>query len=183
AMMVGQMEEKVATSKRIVNRILPLAQLYWDTHGEAVSIVDIAELELEIMSADNFFKHNIDKHFDLALDLPRIKKHCVELHTLIHVLLDNAAYALREALNPWMLLSAKCSGESLVLAVSDSGSGVDADVATWIFEPFYSTRDGALGVGLFLAKKCVGIMGGRIEYSAEDGKTTFTVTVPFKELI
>lgn len=183
AVMVGQMEDKVATSQRIVSRILPLAQLYWDEHGEAVSIATIVELEMEIMAADSFFKHKIDQRLELAPDLPSIRRHCVEMHTLIHVLLDNAAYALRDAENPWLHLAAHCSGDSLILRVSDSGSGVDADVATWIFEPFYSTRDGALGVGLFLAKKTAVAMGGRIEYSSEGGNTAFTVTVPLLELL
>lgn len=183
AVMVGQMEEKVATSQRIVNRILPLAQLYWNAQADPVPLSAIVELEMEIMSADSFFKNSIDRQLDLDPKLPPIRRHCVEMHTLIHVLLDNAAYALRDVDNPWLCLAARCSEDALVVTVSDSGAGVDSDVASWMFEPFYSTRDGALGVGLFLARKTVSAIGGQIEYSAVDGKTSFAVTVPLQELL
>jgi len=183
AVMVEQMEDKVSTSQRIVNRILPLAQLYWNDQGEPMSLAAIVELEMEIMSADSFFKHKIDKRLDFPPDLPLLRRRCVEMHTMIHVLLDNAAYALRGAVAPWLSLSARCGDEALVVTVTDSGPGIDAEMATWVFEPFCSTRDGALGVGLFLAKKTAAAMGGRIEYSAADGQTSFTVTVPLQEVL
>ncbi len=176
--MVEQMEEKVETSQRIVARILPLAQQYRVEQGGEVPLATIVDLEMEILAADSFFKHRIAKTVDLAADLPLMRRHCVELHAILYALLDNAIAALRDAPSPALRLEARRSDGSLLIKVHDSGPGIDETQTALIFEPFFSTREGALGVGLYLARKNVTAMGGTIEYAREAGDTCFTVTVP-----
>ena len=67
------------------------------------------------------------------------------------------------------------------LSVTDTGTGIPADVLPHIFEPFFSTKTAGEGSGLGLAT-CDGIVrrsGGRIDVTTEAGKgTRFEVLIP-----
>ena len=182
ALMVGQMEEKDEVSQRIVARVLPLAQLYGIEQGFSVPLAAIVDMELEILAADSFFKHQIKKTVTFSPDLPALRQRCLELHSICFVLLDNAANALRDSVAPSLSLTARATAADLIIEVRDSGSGLLPGYASLIFEPFFSTREGALGVGLFLARKMVKDMGGSLTVQSMPGDTCFTVRLPLAEV-
>ena len=61
----------------------------------------------------------------------------------------------------------------------DTGHGIEANPIEQIFEPYYSTKETGIGLGLPLTKKLIEDHGGDIHVSSEVGKgTTFIVTLP-----
>ena len=67
----------------------------------------------------------------------------------------------------------------LAVKVSDTGMGIGPDALRDIFNPFYSTKGGGLGLGLALSLKVVEEHGGTIKVESEPGQgTEFTVYLP-----
>lgn len=72
------------------------------------------------------------------------------------------------------------SEQAATLAVADSGPGVDEDAREQIFNAFFSTQEGGMGMGLAICRSIVEAHHGRIEVSADgvlDG-ALFTVWLP-----
>jgi signal transduction histidine kinase len=73
-------------------------------------------------------------------------------------------------------------GKHSVMAVSDTGTGMDPETAGRIFEPFFTTKGNGIGTGLGLASvyKVVKGHGGYIDVRTAKGSgTTFSIYLPF----
>ncbi len=70
--------------------------------------------------------------------------------------------------------------ESLQIEVADDGQGMSADQIRTAFEPYFSTKDTGLGLGLALTRKIVEDHGGSISLESEPGHgTTARIVLPF----
>ncbi len=97
-----------------------------------------------------------------------VRANPVALEQIIHNLLANALQALEQTPAGMRTLaigiSSKDGGPDKrgSLTVRDSGPGIPPDVLPRIFEPFYTTRSGGLGLGLSLCESLAGDMGGTL---------------------
>jgi signal transduction histidine kinase len=71
-------------------------------------------------------------------------------------------------------------GPYVVLAVSDSGCGIDAAIMARLFEPFVTTKGkGGTGLGLAIVNQIVKQSGGHVAIASEVGRgTTVEVYLP-----
>jgi signal transduction histidine kinase len=60
----------------------------------------------------------------------------------------------------------------VVIRISDTGRGIEAQDLPHVFDPFFTTKDAGMGVGLYLAKKIVEAHGGRLDVRSEVGRGT-----------
>lgn len=73
-------------------------------------------------------------------------------------------------------------GRNVNISISDTGRGIDIDDIDRIFEPFYTTKDRGMGLGLAISKKAVEENGGNIRVESELGYgTTFIITLPLTD--
>jgi nitrogen fixation/metabolism regulation signal transduction histidine kinase len=93
-------------------------------------------------------------------------------------LLRNAWQATKGVQDPAIELRGRLNRRgNTVIEVDDNGHGVAADIATKIFVPFFTTREGGSGVGLALARQVMIAHGGFIRLGQKKTPgTVFTLT-------
>lgn len=114
------------------------------------------------------------------------------IEQVLDVLVDNALKFTREGFVRVSLRLEGTPGEgelTLRCAVLDSGPGLPRGALERIFAPFQqlddslSRRHGGIGLGLSLAQKLVGAMGGQLEVSSAPGRgSEFSFTVPLQRV-
>jgi CheY-like chemotaxis protein len=112
-------------------------------------------------------------------DLPPVLADRAQLEQVVINLAINARDAIPDG--GTLAIETGVAGEHVRLAVSDTGTGIAAEVLEHIFEPFYTTKDVGLGTGLGLATVhgIVTQSGGRVEVASDLGLgSTFTVLLP-----
>ncbi len=121
------------------------------------------------------------RHYDEKL--PRVQSDPLLLHQVFLNLLMNAEHAISETRRGGRIeiTTAAAEGDRVIVSVRDTGSGIPADVASRIFEPFYTTKEVGKGSGLGLAIT-YGIVqehGGEIVASNHpEGGAVFTIQLP-----
>lgn len=104
-----------------------------------------------------------------------------EVKQILYNIIRNAIQATPPAgvVKVW----AATGDEEISIHVQDQGTGIPADVLPRIFDPFFSTKQGAsptgMGLGLSVSRSLIEAMGGRIEVATELGRgSCFTMTFP-----
>lgn len=118
---------------------------------------------------------------DLAPDLPQVEAGRVGIQQVLMNLMVNAERALKESPRERrrILIRAERHGEDrVVVSMEDKGSGIPADAFSRLFEPFFTTRSGGLGMGLAICRRIVEAHGGRIWAENTGDGTRFSFTLP-----
>jgi signal transduction histidine kinase len=103
----------------------------------------------------------------------------VELEQLVLNLCMNARDAMSGLKEGQLSVSLSRDLDSVALAVTDNGCGMDEAVQLEIFEPFYSTKPGHSGVGLSAVYGIVERAGGDIALTSAVGQgSTFRIKLP-----
>ncbi len=105
----------------------------------------------------------------------------VALEQIIHNLLHNALQALDAVpvSNRSVLITLRSEKEQGVMTMRDTGPGIPVDALPRLFEPFFSTRHGGLGLGLSLCETLAQAMHGSLTaHNTIPSGAEFRLTLP-----
>jgi PAS domain S-box-containing protein len=105
----------------------------------------------------------------------------VQIQQVLLNLLRNAFEAVEESDLQQVTVAARWArpADMVEVRVRDSGPGLSPDVATRLFQPFFTTKATGMGVGLSICRQIVEDHGGRLWADAGDGPgAVFCFTVP-----
>ena len=157
----------------------------------------IVDLNACVTEIEKMLRRLIGDDIELSV-IPNIKTACVKADpNQLEQVLMNLAVNARDAMPSGGQLFIRISsvgpaaivdivpdltpGDYIVLRVTDTGTGMSAEVRARIFEPFFTTKEPGKGTGLGLAT-CYGIIkqsGGRILCDSAPGRgTTFSIYLP-----
>jgi PAS domain S-box-containing protein len=146
--------------------------------------VDIngAILEAIGLTRGEVMKNGISVQSHLVEGLPLIQGDRVQLQQVIMNLIINAVEALssvREGSRELVITTGKGELDDVLVVVRDSGPGLSSAGLERIFEAFYTTKPGGLGMGLSICRTIIEAHGGRLWVNAAQPQgATFQFTLP-----
>jgi PAS domain S-box-containing protein len=119
--------------------------------------------------------HRIQIEMDLEDCVPFVLGDRVQIQQVVLNLLINAFEGVRdlEVAERRVILRMRTIGTEVVVSVGDNGIGLSEDELPQIFEPFYTTKPGGMGLGLAICRAIVTAHGGELtaERNGDRGMT------------
>jgi PAS domain S-box-containing protein len=146
--------------------------------------LDLTEAVREViaLSSNDLQRNRIILQPELASDLPIITGDRIQLQQVILNLLRNAADAMVDVHDrPRQLLikTEREDGDRIRVTVRDAGMGLPPQSMDSLFDAFYTTKSGGMGIGLFVSRSIVERHRGRIWAQPNDGPgATFSFSIP-----
>jgi signal transduction histidine kinase len=120
-------------------------------------------------------------------DLPSVSMDREQMKQVLLNLILNALQAMpgggKLRIQTVLLASGKGvgTGQAVEIRVQDTGQGIPAEIQSKIFEPFFSTKEEGIGLGLSVAQRIVEEHQGRIRVESAEGRgALFYITLPRK---
>jgi signal transduction histidine kinase len=146
--------------------------------------LDINETVQEViaLASGDVLRSKVELSVNLAPDLPPVMGDRIQLQQVILNLILNARDAMSEVrTQPRELLITTLKEKSgeVVVAVRDSGKGLDAKDAEKIFDPFFTTKTEGMGLGLSISRRIIEDHGGVLWAKPNENKgATIQFTLP-----
>ncbi len=150
----------------------------------STEMVDLNEAAREVvaLSLSELQRSQVILRQELADDLPPVTGDRVQLQQVILNLLLNAADAMRDINDRPRLLvirTERDTDDHIRLSVQDTGVGFEAQTAAKLFDAFYTTKSGGMGIGLSVSRSIIESHLGRLWAAANDGPgATFSFSIP-----
>ena len=148
--------------------------------GERLDMNDVVQ-EVIAITRGEVLKANAAVRTLLASDLPPLTGDRIQLQQLILNLIMNAVEAMsgvENRLREIVISTRRSEAGEVLVAVRDSGVGLDAQSRDTIFDAFYTTKRMGMGMGLAISRSIVEHHGGRLWATPNDGSgATFSFTV------
>jgi C4-dicarboxylate-specific signal transduction histidine kinase len=141
--------------------------------GDDKAAVDVNALIRDVLALvrNDLDTRRIAVETDLPADLPVVVGSQAQLQQVFLNVVTNAVEAMdsvAERARRLRVTSQPNDADGVLITVEDSGNGIDPRDAKQIFEPFYTTKQQGMGLGLSICRSIVEAHGGRL--SASPGK-------------
>jgi two-component system sensor kinase FixL len=115
---------------------------------------------------------------DLDDDLPPVVIDRIQIEQVLLNLVRNALGAMRDRTEREPRIRTSPLGDGVLAAITDTGAGLADEMSARLLEPFVTTKEGAMGVGLSISRSIVEAHGGTVWATSHSaGGTTFSFTL------
>ena len=126
--------------------------------------------------------HNVVFDLKLPPSLPSIYGDPLLLKQIFQNLFQNSIEAMPQGGK--LSVSFEMEKDFIEISIEDTGCGIPQENLGKIFNPFFSSKEKGMGLGLSLVKKIITAHQGKIEVESEIGKgTTFRIYLPTKNFV
>jgi PAS domain S-box-containing protein len=150
----------------------------------ATEPVDLNEATREViaLSSSELQRSRVILRAELADDLPPVAGDRVQLQQVILNLVRNASEAMSgvdDRPRKLLIRTEPDEDDRVRLTVQDTGAGFEPQAAGRLFEAFYTTKSGGMGIGLSVSRSIIESHQGRLWAAPNDGPgATFSFSIP-----
>lgn len=129
------------------------------------------------------FRHN---HIEIVVDSCDlacfVMGHPNEYSQVVLNALSNAKDAIASRKTPGKIhIKTEIQGNTSVVFIRDNGGGIPDDVIGRIFDPYFTTKEGGTGIGLYMSKMIMEKMGGDITVRNIEGGVETLISLPVNQ--
>jgi len=125
------------------------------------------------------FNCSIERQFEE--NLPPVNIISQDISRVIHNLITNAFYAVKDKPDAKLTVKTQLSGNAITIAIRDNGTGIPEEVKQKMFDPFFTTKPSGegTGLGLSLSFDIIKSHGGNISVDSKENEfTEMIITLP-----
>jgi PAS domain S-box-containing protein len=141
-----------------------------------------ATQEVIALSLSDLQRNSVSLKSEFADGLPLVTGDRVQLQQVIFNLVRNASDAMgsvNDRPRELVIRTEQEGTDRVRLSVKDAGVGFTDEVVDKLFQPFYTTKNGGMGIGLHVSQSIIEAHHGRLWATANDGPgTTFSFAIP-----
>jgi signal transduction histidine kinase len=178
--LLDKIEEQASRAGDVMRSLRAMAK----KHKFEATQIDVGKLVADAVALVEMESRNVDVRLETAIapGLPPAHADAIQIQQVVLNLVRNAVEAVEEARinGSGVKVAVACAADNeIVVSVADSGPGIAAEDAAHIFDPFYSTKDAGLGVGLSISRAIVEAHGGKLSLAPSPaGGCIFRFTLP-----
>src|ERR1700692_2574616 len=146
----------------------------------------VNEIVLDVLQSmrEELTDHGVTTETELAPELQRVDGHRNQLRQVIFNLISNAIESMDNTMNRSRLLRVTTKShdpDAIIVAVEDSGPGINPRRLDSVFDPFITTKPDGTGLGLAICRMIVERHGGKLS-ALSDGKNgaRFRLVLPVR---
>lgn len=185
----NQVDSKIIETKLLkirsmifrISRIIKGLQSFSRTSNEiSNSVVNFSEVLSDVLSicTERFAKREIPLQIEVP-DKVLVQADFIKLGQVILNLLNNSFDAIYDSSDQdkWVKVEVEFLDTKTQISVTDSGKGINADLVSKMFLPFFTTKDvgKGTGLGLSISKGLIEEMNGRLYFDSESNNTKFVI--------
>ncbi len=151
--------------------------------GELQEADVVAGIETTLNLIGPLLKNRVTVERDFEPNLPRLVCNAGHINQVFMNILTNAAQAIEGRGSIRVRIRHTEEPEGIRVNVTDTGSGIGAEVMQKMTDPFFTTKDvgEGTGLGLWITENIVRAHGGKLTWCNEPGAgATFTVELPIR---
>jgi PAS domain S-box-containing protein len=163
----------------VIGRIRALCRRT-DPQREPLNLNDVVR-DVVLLARHEVLGHRVSLRTELASGLPAVLGDRVQLQQVMINLVINGMEAMAAVTDRprELLIRSQHEADQVVLAVQDSGVGIDADNVQRLFDAFFTTKASGMGMGLSISRSIIEDHGGRLWAAPNAGPgATFQFSLP-----
>jgi two-component system sensor kinase FixL len=122
-------------------------------------------------------------HLDMGKELPKVLVDKIQIQQVLLNLIRNGFDAMQGVTDPFIgIVTREGSPGFLTTTVSDCGPGISPEIRARLFQPFVTTKENGMGIGLTICQSIIEAHGGKIWCDPEPERgAVFRFSLPLAE--
>lgn len=182
-----KLEHRLGIIRKEIDRLNDIVDDYLSL--SKLSATDLTPTDVNRLLKDSLdglnklvFSKKIRVDEKLAKDVPEVSVDSEQMRRAFVNIIKNSVQALPE--QGYLRLTTSFNEDHVCVEIFDRGEGVPEDEMLNLFTPFYSSKRGGTGLGLYLTREIINAHNGLIEIDSEERKwTKVNILLPVEEVV